>query len=151
MSSRHHFLRAGENTPADGYCDEITSPSPTTVCNYPATPDGFRGLGHRTRREDEDKLSRGTTSALGLALFGRKSPCCFEVFVNYFFLSAGQTWLVPAVFHGVFAFSLRGWTKNSEQELPGVSLHHWCITGVSLCITYNAGSAQRMAEFCGQK
>lgn len=60
--------------------------------------------------------SGGKESALGFALFCRKSPCCFKVFVNYFFLIAGQTWLIFTVFHCIFTLSLQSWKKNSQSE-----------------------------------
>lgn len=54
-------------------------------------------------------------SALCFALFRRKSSRCFEVFVNYFFLSTGQTWLVFTVFHCIFTLSLESWKENSQS------------------------------------
>lgn len=60
--------------------------------------------------------SGGKESALDFALFCRKSPCCFKVFVNYFFLIAGQTWLIFTIFHCIFTLSLQSWKKNSQSE-----------------------------------
>lgn len=122
---------ASDNTPGERLYDKIPSPNPTGAhLTQPAQAASMAWKSELLEKTGKNCSvdSRGIRSALGFALFGRKSPRCFQVFVDYFFLSAGWTRVVFGVFHGIFPFSLQSWEKKVRMgQVQSCWAHTPCL------------------------